>query len=58
MTKKGHQKFWQVKIEKLFLEKVELGKCITVSEKCSEIGRGNLKQGGVHHCLREGWTPL
>jgi len=32
MTKKGHQKFWLMKIEKLFWEMVKFGKLSTKSE--------------------------
>src|SRR6218665_123295 len=58
MTKKGHQKFWRMKIEKFLGKKEKFGKFSTESENFSKIG-GNLKQGGkMHHGLRRGWTPL
>jgi len=34
------------------VEKVKFRKFATESEKFSEIGGGNLKQGEMHHCLR------
>ena len=45
MTKNGHEKFWRMKIEKYFWEKVKLGKFSTESEKFVEIG-GKSETGG------------
>jgi len=41
-----------------FQEKAKLRKFLTGSEKFVGIREGNLKQGGMHHCLGGGWTPL
>ena len=57
MAKKGHQKFWRMKIEIFLLEKVKLGTFSTKSEKNYEMGEfetgGNssLPQGDGRPCL-------
>ena len=56
MTEKGHQKFWQMKIEKFTWEKVKLEKFPTVSEKMSETGAKS-ETGRMHHCLRGDGRP-
>ena len=37
MTKKGHHKFWRMKMENFFSEKVKFRKVPWESEKCLEI---------------------
>ena len=55
--KKGHQKFWLMKIGKFFGKRY-IWKNFPQSLKCfSEIG-GNLKQGVNASLPQRGWTPL
>ena len=53
--KRGHRKFWRMKIRKKFREKVceNFPRSLKI---CLEIG-GNLKQGEMHHCLGGGGHP-
>ena len=52
MAKKGHQKFWRMKIKFFWLEKVKLGTFSTESEKILKSrefeteGNASLPQGG------------
>ena len=57
MTKKGRQKFWQMKCEKFSGKKAKFGKFSAESDKFSGIG-GNMKQGvEMHHGLRGDGRP-
>src|SRR6218665_2318238 len=48
---KGCQKFWRMKIGIFFGKRSNRGNFLRSPKFFSEIG-GNVKQGGMHHCLR------
>src|SRR6218665_3194030 len=48
---KGCQKFWRMKIGIFYGKRSNRGNFLRSPKFFSEIG-GNVKQGGMHHCLR------
>jgi len=59
MSKKGHQKYWRMKIDKIICsEKVNLGNVSPESEMFFGNRWENLKQEGNTSLPQVGWTSL